>query len=83
MTTGTVTCYDPRNGTGTVSCPSGADFPFTARGAALTVGDPVAFLATGGLAGVYALHVRRIGPDRPRPVVHLARVPVSAARMAA
>ena len=64
MTTGTVTLYNPRRGTGYVRHDR-ADHatPFSLRHAAGTEfadGDRVEFAVVGGLAGVAARGVRRI-----------------------
>lgn len=77
MTTGTITSFNAARGTGTVACTSGGRFPFTARGASLAVGDAVTFRATGGLAGLYALDVRRCESTsavvRPPRAAHVQR----------
>ena len=89
MTTGTVTHYDSARRLGTLTCRSGATFPFASR-VALVPGETVRFRAVGGIAGTYAVDVapartsrtaRRSGQAR-RPVWHGLRL-AARRRMAA
>ena len=73
MTTGTVTSYDSARGTGTVTCGSGATFLFTSS-EPLVLGERVAFVAVGGIAGTYAVRVRSVASS------HAARRAVQARR---
>ena len=60
MTTGTVSTFDARRGTGTLRASTGATFPFSSKSALLAVGEAVSFSLVGGLAGVYALNVQPV-----------------------
>ena len=66
MTRGTVHHYDPDHGTGVLCCIAGTHVPFSSTDPTLSVGDEVTFSLTGGIAGLYALHVE---PTRNRPPV--------------
>lgn len=64
MTIGTIATYDPSRGTGTLICGTNGRFPFSSRDASLYPGDRVSFIPTGGIAGVYAVRVRRADASR-------------------
>ena len=64
MTRGTVHHYDPDHGTGVLCCIAGTHVPFSSTDRTLSVGDEVTFRLTGGIAGLYALHVEATR-DRP------------------
>lgn len=70
MTRGTVISYDADEETGYIDPDDGDDrIPFDKnslegfeRGAGPKEGDRVSFMVEGGLAGIYASSVRRVGP---------------------
>jgi len=75
MTFGTVTSYNSKRKTGTITCASGAAFPFTSR-EPLVLGERVRFNAIGGIAGIYALHVESVASSHTARRATQARRPV-------
>ncbi|OZC04311.1 hypothetical protein [Rubricoccus marinus] len=75
MTFGTVTSYSSKRKTGTVTCASGAAFPFSSA-EPLVLGEKVKFCAIGGIAGVYAIHVESVSHSHAARRATQARRPV-------